>query len=222
MRRIALFARPPVPGRAKTRLSPALPAVLAAAVAAALVEDAAGAVAAARTDQRSVWWAEPPGEAGVASLSAHLQEGTDLGERLAHAFSTLLPSRADHALVVGSDTPALQSSHLDQALELLQTHDLVLGPARDGGYWCIALRQPAPALFHDIPWSTGGVLEATLERARKVGLTVALAPTLDDLDTPADLARVIGELARGPRACGPFMRAQLQRLGLAPGWLTVV
>ena len=216
MRRLALFARPPVPGRAKTRLSPALPSALAAAVSAALVEDSASAVAAARAHERSVWWAEPPGEVSVAGLHAHLQVGHDLGERLVHTFGVLLRSSADRALVVGSDTPGLEPAHLDHAFSLLDAHDVVLGPARDGGYWCIGLRKLSAALFRDIPWSTSGVLEATLARAREAGLAVAPADTLDDLDTPADLARVIGELARARQPIGPALRAALGRIGLAP------
>jgi len=218
MRRIALFARPPLPGRAKTRLSPALPPSLAAAISAALIEDTARAVAGTPADERSLWWAEPPGEAGVAGLKPHLQQGADLGERLAHAFASLLRSRDDRALIVGSDTPALESAHLEHALSRLDSHDVVLGPARDGGYWCIGLRRPAPELFRDIPWSTSGVLEATLERAREARLTVEPADTLDDLDTPADVARVTGELARGRQAYGPALHAAWRRMGLAPGW----
>jgi glycosyltransferase A (GT-A) superfamily protein (DUF2064 family) len=132
MRRIALFARPPIPGRTKTRLSPALPSALAAAVSAALVEDSARAVAAARADERSVWWAEPPGEASVAGLQAHLQAGHDLGERLTHTFGVLLRSDADRALVVGSDTPALEPAHLDHAFSLLDTHTRRAGPHATG------------------------------------------------------------------------------------------
>jgi rSAM/selenodomain-associated transferase 1 len=216
MRRIALFARPPIPGRTKTRLSPALPSALAAAVSAALVEDSARAVATARADERSVWWAEPPGEASVAGLQAHLQAGHDLGERLTHTFGVLLRSDADRALVVGSDTPALEPAHLDHAFSLLDAHDVVLGPARDGGYWCIGLRKMTLELFRDIPWSTSGVLETTLARTRTAGLAVAPADTLDDLDTPADLARVVGELARARQSIGPALRSALSRMGLAP------
>ena len=219
MRRIALFARPPLAGSTKTRLSPALPPALAATLAAALLEDSARSVARAEAEERAVWWAEAPGVCMAEGLSSELQRGGDLGERLAHAFHSLLRSPEDRALVVGSDTPGLASAHLENALAQLETHDMVVGPAADGGYWCIGLKRVVPSLFRDIAWSTDRVMPSTLERAREAGLSVALAERLADLDTPADLARLLGERARGGNACGPALLGALRGMGLVPGWL---
>ena len=221
MRRLALFARPPLPGRAKTRLSPALPAAHAAALAAAMLRDATAALGACRADERSVWWAERPAAGSPAlapGLDSHEQSGADLGERLAGAFTTLLDGPGTQALVAGSDTPALTAGHLERALALLAAHDVVLGPAMDGGYWCVGLSRPVPGLFEQVPWSTAEVLRVTLERARGRGLAVGLADPLDDVDTPADLARLVGALAAERSACGPALRAELGRLGLVPKW----
>ncbi len=79
----------------------------------------------------------------------------------------------------------------------------MLGPAEDGGYYLIALRAAAldPRLFAEIPWSTAGVLAATLERCRELGLAVELLPRAADVDTPADLRRLAAEMAAGDLGC---------------------
>ncbi len=215
MRRLAVFARSPVPGRVKSRLAPGLPAPLAAALYAGLLADVFAAVSAAVADERLAYWADDPGAAPEGFL-ARRQHGGDLGERLRNAFAELLPGESDRALVIGSDTPPLTTAHIDDALAALETRDAVLGPTRDGGYWCVGLRRPAPELFADIPWSTPDVFTRTLARARAAGLGVATAATLDDLDTPSDLAVLVGALAAGRPACGARARASLRTMGLVP------
>lgn len=196
MRRLALFARVPAPGRVKTRLVPALPERLAADLYSGWLADAMAAVAAAPAEERIVFWADAPGR-GDAPLESRVQRGAGLGERLSAAFDELLDGSGARALIVGSDTPALTATHLAAALDALESHDIVLGPARDGGYWCVGLRKRVPELFRDVPWSTDQVLERTLEHARDARVDAGLVDTLDDLDTPADLARLVGALAAG-------------------------
>ncbi len=217
MRRVALFARAPLPGLVKTRLSPALPAPLAAAVYAGLLADAVRAMAEAHAEERLVYWAGSAGAVPRVVVSRR-QRGEGLGERLAAAFDDLLAAPGDTALVLGSDTPALTSAHVDEACEALDRHDVVLGPTGDGGYWCVGLARGAPELFGDIPWSTDRALATTLARAREAGLSVALVSPLDDLDTPRDLARLVGSLAAGRAGCGANTRAALVAAGLVPQW----
>jgi glycosyltransferase A (GT-A) superfamily protein (DUF2064 family) len=88
-----------------------------------------------------------------------------------------------------------------QALDALREHDVAVGPARDGGYYLLALRSPQPALLSDIAWSTAAVLPATLARAAALGLRVLRLPPLRDLDTLADLD---AEWAR----LGPLLAAE--------------
>jgi len=213
MRRLAVFARSPVPGRVKSRLSPALPARLATALYAGLLADTFLAAGAARVDERWACWADDPGPAPSRTLS-RTQRGSDLGERLRNTFEELLPAEVDRALIIGSDTPPLTTAHLDEAFTALEIHDLVVGPTQDGGYWCIGLKRTAPELFRDIPWSTREVLSRTLVRAHGAGLSVATVSTLEDLDTALDLAMLVGALAAGRPACGPNARAALQAMGI--------
>jgi len=234
MRRLGLFARRPAAGAVKTRLSPALPPAQAAALYRALLEDTFAAMLHSRADQRLVFWADEPGDAPP-DFIARTQSGGDLGQRLSAAFDDLLFAKGDHALVLGSDTAALTPAHLAEALRLLDRHDVVLGPSPDGGYWCVGLTARTPELFEGIPWSTPAVLERTLERAREAVRSVALIAPLEDLDTPADLARLVGlraaeadsretgrgmPVARGPRSPGPAVLAALVATGLAPEWAT--
>jgi hypothetical protein len=234
MRRLGLFARPPVAGSVKTRLSPALPPALAASLYRALLDDTFAVMRRASADQRVVFWAGEAGEAPP-DFETREQSAGDLGTRLAAAFDDLLFATGDHALVLGSDSPGLTAAHVDEAFAQLERFDVVLGPAADGGYWCVGLTCRTPELFEDIPWSTPAVLERTMERARTAVRSVGLTVPLADLDTPADLARLVGARAAGadsretgrgvpgtrdPRGPGPAVLAALVAMGLAPEWTT--
>lgn len=88
-------------------------------------------------------------------------------------------------VVVGTDIPDVTASTLRDALDALDRHEAVVGPAHDGGYYLLGLRQPAAALFEGIEWSTGSVLRDTLERAARAHISmapIATLPTLQDID----------------------------------------
>ena len=99
---------------------------------------------------------------------------------------------ADDAALVAvlwpDDRPGLRADHLTQAFALLAEHDVVLGPATDGGYYLLGLRQPRPELFLNKEWSTDSVLVDTIADAQRLGCRVALLPELRDVDTADDLA----------------------------------
>ncbi len=117
------------------------------------------------------------------------QSGRNLGDRMSHAFSHGL-MQANAVVLIGTDCPSLGSDSLEQAFEVLeQGHDLVLGPATDGGYVLIGLSSRQPALFHGVDWGSSRVLNQTLTRARQNHLNVALLPPHSDIDTSADLKR---------------------------------
>jgi hypothetical protein len=224
---LALFARWPEPGRVKTRLSPALPAALACDLYRALLADALAAAAASPADARSLHWAEAPAghaaDPAPGGFEVRDQRGADLGERLEHATSELLGAPGARVLVIGADCPDLDAARIAAGFAALKRTELVLGPARDGGYYLIGLARPASALFRGVDWGTSRVLAQTRERARALELSVTELEPLDDLDTPADLARwaaraAVGEAASGAAAAGaPRTRAALRAIGLLPG-----
>ena len=191
---LGVFAKYPEPGRAKTRLIPALGAQGAAALHEQLVRhtlNGVGELLGLREVDAQIWTAgaDPRTFADRfgTSLPCVAQVEGDLGERMLAAFRGMLRvSRS--GVIIGTDCPDLSAGLLTLAFEALQTADVVLGPANDGGYYLIGLKRPVPALFENIKWSTPTVLARTLERAASLGLSVQLLPTLNDVDEPRDLA----------------------------------
>lgn len=116
-----------------------------------------------------------------------------LGERLDHGIRGAFSRGASIVAAIGGDCPELGASQLQTATKLLEfdAADVVLGPATDGGYYTIVLKQHQPELFHDIPWSQPNTLAATRKRAEKLGLRYHLLEQLSDIDTVEDWNRVV-------------------------------
>ena len=110
----------------------------------------------------------------------------DLGARLQRAFHDGFAAGAERVVIIGSDCPETRAADVRRAWKELQTHDVVVGPATDGGYWLIGLRAPQPQLFEGIAWSSDQVLAQTLQRARQLGLRIQLLRILSDVDTAED------------------------------------
>ena len=114
------------------------------------------------------------------------QGAGDLGERLTRVIDDGFGDGATAVVVIGTDCPALTAAMLNDAFAALEHADVVIGPARDGGYYLIGLGAPHAELFADIPWSTPDVLAMTIDAAERGGLRVRLLPPLSDIDTAAD------------------------------------
>jgi uncharacterized protein len=123
------------------------------------------------------------------------QLGDNLGERMEKAFSCIFSEKIDEAVLVGSDIPGMTSAILDEAFLSLMNHDCVIGPASDGGYYLIGFRKSAfyPPIFYDMPWSTSGVFHETVLRLGLASLSVHVLPECSDLDTRADLVKLLVE-----------------------------
>jgi len=118
----------------------------------------------------------------VAASDYQPQEGHGLGERLTHAFQRAFEEEACAVIALGSDTLGLKKEVIEKAFESLQYYDVVIGPAKDGGYYLIGSKEMNEILFENIPWSTHEVLKATLGWIREEGLSHCLLPELEDLD----------------------------------------
>jgi uncharacterized protein len=111
----------------------------------------------------------------------------DLGVRLERAFQEAFQSGTNRVVIIGADCPGLTPEILRRAFDGLADHDLVLGPARDGGYYLVGLSRRLSPLFADIPWGTGEVFNRTHKIANKLGLKQIILEPLDDIDRPEDL-----------------------------------
>lgn len=122
-----------------------------------------------------------------AQFDKYAQQGNDLGERMHGAFIASFAKGASKVIIVGSDCPELSAGIVEDAFAALDGHDVVVGPAQDGGYYLLGMKTAHISLFENMKWSTSTVLEDTLARVSKLELNVKMLPQLSDLDTEQDL-----------------------------------
>ncbi|MFE9237978.1 TIGR04282 family arsenosugar biosynthesis glycosyltransferase [Streptomyces sp. NPDC007007] len=194
---ILVMAKEPRPGTVKTRLHPLLGPLRCAELQAGLIRHTLE-LATVHTPRTYLAYAPADGGDAIgtttpAGVRLRFQRGEDLGGRLAAAVADAFADGAGPLLVIGTDAPTLTGDHLTAAFAALESHDVVLGPALDGGYYLIGLRAPHTTLFAldaDV-WSTDRVLTATRRAARREGLSVELLCPLRDLDTPEDATALL-------------------------------
>ena len=199
--RLVVFVKAPRPGVVKTRLAQTLGADVACAAYRQLVETLLTQLAPLPAVELCFTPADASADINPwlrADWSAVPQASGDLGERLHAAFTEHFLADAEHVVIIGSDCPTVTATDIEDAWVALAGHDVVLGPALDGGYWLIGLRAPQPALFTAMPWSTDAVFGETLRRARENGLRVALLRELADVDTEADWTRWVNRRIAPP------------------------
>jgi len=190
---VVVFAKAPTPGRVKTRLAADVGADEATRIYRTLGR---GTVDALRGGPyRLIVYVDPPDSTALAAVRTWLgpediecrpQAPGDLGHRMARAFDECL-AEADAVCLVGTDIPGIDTSTVARAFSALSRAGAAFGPATDGGYYLVAMDQPRPGLFDEITWSTGSVLDETLDRARRAGVPVALLDAKADVDTVADV-----------------------------------
>ena len=189
MKKLIVFVKAPRPAAVKTRLAESIGTEAACAAYRRLVETLLKQL----RSLRAVELCFSPDDA-AAEIKGWLEEdwnsspqgGGDLGQRLQSAFERAFATGVKRAVIIGSDCPAVTAEDIYEAWNGLWTHDVVLGPATDGGYWLIGLRRLQPGLFHQIPWSTETVFGETMKRIRQAGLDVQLLRELSDVDTAHD------------------------------------
>lgn len=190
---VALFVRVPVPGRVKTRLASDLGNDGACKLYCSMVADILTNIKACgfpiylfhdgKEDSAL------PKEWIESSARVIIQEGGDIGERMAAAFEHCFNEGVGQVVLAGSDIPGLNARIVLSASTALESHDIAIAPANDGGYCLIALKCETYQcdIFKDIPWSTGQVLRSTLEKCMEAKQRVGLLEALQDIDTIDDL-----------------------------------
>lgn len=187
---VIVMARAPRLGTVKTRLAVELGVERALAIHRAMTERAIGVVSGLSC---AVTVAYTPADAGEEMRSwlgdrfdFAPQQGAGLGERMTAAIEARLLAGARRVVVIGTDCPTLDAATLHRALAALETHDVVFGPASDGGYYLVGVRAPQRTIFDGVPWSSEHTLAVSLARAADAGLSVVLLDEMRDVDTAAD------------------------------------
>lgn len=201
---LMIFTRYPEPGKAKTRLIPAVGEEGAAQLHRRMAEHT---IAQARSLQKhrpvSIVVHFTGGDRELMQhwlghdLQYQLQHSGDLGERLTSAFQLAFDQGAKSAIAIGTDCPELNTDLLSEGFNQAETHSLVIGSTSDGGYYLIGLKKLIPELFQNITWGTNLVFQQTLEIAKHLQLKTAYLPMLNDIDRPEDLefsANALGNL----------------------------
>lgn len=215
---VVIMAKAPVPGTSKTRLSPPLSPQQAADLQAALLRDSVALAQRAGKGQTVLFCPSPGAPGGwealhlvAAGLPVVVQCSSGLGPGLLEAATRAAAAGYGKTLLLDADSPTVPPGYLELALAHLDERDMVLGPAEDGGYYLLGLKQPHPCLFQGIPWSTPTVTDETLAAARAHGLCVGMLPAWYDVDTPQDVTRLRADLAHNPGSA-PATWALLQEL----------
>jgi uncharacterized protein len=221
---MAIMAKASIPGRSKTRLVPPLTVDEAAACNTAFVRDVADSILAAAGQASIAGYVAfgPPAfqrffrERLPAEIGLIEAWGPSIGESLVSAIAQLLQRGHRSAVVVNSDSPTLPPAILLEAVEVLAQpgNRAVLGPADDGGYYLLGLKQEQPRLFQDIAWSTEHVARQTLERAGELDLLIDILPRWYDVDDVGSLRLLQAELFDG-RSFSPHLSPNRPRHTLA-------
>ncbi len=185
---LLIFTKNPRLGRVKTRLARTVGDAEALRIYRVLLEKTRQAALGVEVTRWLFYsdYLEPGDDWSDNYFQKRVQCPGDLGDRMADAFHQAFASGASKAVIIGSDCPGLTGVALQEAFDHLDDADFVLGPTPDGGYYLLGMKQPAPALFQGIAWSTAGVCAETLRKMEELRLSCALLPALMDVDTEED------------------------------------
>lgn len=186
---VIVFIKNPEKGKVKTRLAKTVGNTKALQVYQKLLE-----ITKSVTDQldvsKQVWYSRFIDNDDIWSddnYEKHLQEGDNLGLRMQHAFKKAFGYGYQKVVIIGSDCSALEAELVEQSFRALDSHQAVIGPASDGGYYLLGMSVFYPTLFKDKPWSTSSVFEQTIRQFKEMNLSYKQLPVLNDIDTEEDL-----------------------------------
>jgi hypothetical protein len=221
-RLLVVMAKAPKPGAVKTRLIPSLPSPAVTALYRCLLLD----TVALATSLSGIWFAVMCPESDQQEL-AHLlgntvqvvpQKGQGLAAGLTSVFRHFTAGGRRHVVAFNSDSPHLAPSVLHNAFETLATHDVVVGPTHDGGYYLVGAKAAHPSLFESDGMGTASALDRLLMRAKTLALSTGFTETFYDIDLATDLVQLARELqlapARAPRTAAWFDEWQQAVAGL--------
>jgi hypothetical protein len=202
---LLIFVKYPEPGKVKTRLAAAIGAELAAQLYQEFILQTLKLARQSQVVARFVTFTPAEKEQALQKLFPGpwqwfpQENSPNLGVRIHRAIQHVQQQGYSHVITIGTDSPSLPAEYLDQAAAALAHHDLVLGPATDGGYYLLGLKSAPKELFTGIDWSTERVLNQTLQRAQQLQLSTQQLPVWYDVDDLATLRHFCNEKTLPPR-----------------------
>jgi len=189
---LMVFIKNPVRGQVKTRLAKGLGEEFALQIYRNLLNLTLKVTSTLEVD-RQVWYSKfiPDQDPwATAGFVPKIQQGDDLGERMYTAFQKNLNKSYSNIIIIGSDSPEITTSYIEKAFELLENCDAVIGPANDGGYFLLGLKQLDKRIFSNKKWSTSSVFSDTIKDFENLGWQWERPPQLMDLDTIKDWEKI--------------------------------
>ena len=200
MNTLIIFLKYPEPGKVKTRLAKDLGEEQAASLYSIMVKTILKNVPS--DSYNTVIYYDPPDKKeevktwiGEVKVRYSPQVGNTLGDRITNAFKREFADGSGKAAIIGTDCVDVTTDIINQTMELLDGYDVVIGPAQDGGYYLLGLRQFYPYIFEDIEWSTNRVLDQTIGKITGHKLKYSLLKTLKDIDTVDNLKEKVRDLS---------------------------
>jgi len=228
-RTLVIMAKAPKPGMVKTRLIARLPSAAVTALYRCFLEDTLASAKSLASVEVAVMCPESDQEE-LAHLFAHTvqvvaQKGTGLAAGLTSVFRHFTAAGRHRVIAFNSDSPHLAPSVLNSAFEILVTHDVVVGPTHDGGYYLVGAKAAHPSLFEGDGLGTTSALDRLLTRAKNLELSTGFTEPFYDIDDASDLILLARELrltpAKAPRTAAWFDEWQqaVEQLGYPMGGL---
>ena len=189
---LIIFAKSPIPGKVKTRLTPHITPTEAAELYKAFIADIIFNVHKLKCEQVIIAYTPSNAEATFHSICGQLvkylpQKGDNLGERMKNAFRHTFHKGSTRTVIIGTDSPTLPLSYIQKAFDVLKEVPVAIGPNFDGGYYLIGLSEQNYAIFDGIDWSTSKVFDQTLTRIQAINKQLYVLPPWYDVDTPDNL-----------------------------------
>lgn len=190
---LIIFTKVPIDGQVKTRLTPFLSSKKSAELQKCFLLDILNLAADLKNCDVVVAYSPPKELSLLKEITGEIgykfvpQRGRDIGERMHYAFEDVFKMEYERAVLIGTDLPSLPLRYLSCALDLLECHDICLGPNADMGYYLIGMKEQNREIFEGVDWGSDKELSQTLSRISQKGLKLACLDVWYDVDTPEDL-----------------------------------
>jgi len=189
---LIIFAKSPIPGKVKTRLTPHITPTKAAELYEAFIADTISTALKLECERITVAYSPIYAEMTFQRLCGlsvgYLpQKGHNLGERMKNAFKHSFDKGFKRTVIIGTDSPTIPLSYIRKAFDVLKEVSVTIGPTLDGGYYLIGLSEQNDAIFDGVDWSTSNVFSQTLARIKTSNKKLCILPPWYDVDTPDSL-----------------------------------